>query len=420
MNLFLYLGLAFIFLVLNAIFNGAETGFVSLDIDYLRYRARSKKAIRERRLMQIAKSPEKFLALTLIGINSCMVISTSLFTAVFKEHIPGYIELGTFFVSLFIFLCCEFLPKMAFNDRPLKLCLGFLPLFRLAEKIFYVPVVVITFFTRLVMSKLGIGNKEEGERISRDELLILLSYGVNSGTIHEESTEMAKGIIGMKETHVSEIMIPRLNLIALEENTPVEKARKIVIESGYSRIPIYREDIDQIVGILYFKDLFLRLKEGDNLKSILTKPLFVPEMKPAFELFQEMQKKSVQVAVILDEFGSTSGIVTLEDLLEEVFGEIHDEFDKPETELKYNDDGTISVRADMNVSDFNEETEFNLTAIDGVTTLNGLILANLGRIPTTGENFSLNNCKMKIIESDERKIGLIKILNIGKKNETAN
>jgi putative hemolysin len=411
MGYLFYILLVALFLSLNAVFNGAETGLVTLDIDYLKFKIRTKSnPSKENRLLKIARSPENYLAVTLLGINSCLVISTSLLTVLLEELGPRALQIGTLVDSIFIFFACEFLPKLIFSDRPLKFCLKFLPILVIAEFIFYLPVKIVTFLTRKVMALLNLPTDKIEGRLSREELLILLTYGLNSGTLEESSSEMAKGIIELRETYVKEIMIPRPQVLALEISTPIDLARKTVIQSGFSRVPVYEKEIDRIVGILYFKDLFLK---GDKIKSlgeIMLKPLFVPEMKPAIELFREMREKASQVAIVVDEYSSVCGIVTFEDLVEEVVGEIHDEFDKPRNKIKFNDDGSITVRGDVPLFELNEVEEFNFTSIKGVATINGLIQAYLGKIPCAGESFLLDGFRMRIIASDERKIEWIKIL----------
>lgn len=410
MSIFLYISIGLIFLSANAIFNGSETGFVSLDKNYLRYRARAKTATRERRLLKIASSPENFLALTLIGTNSCLVIATSIFTAVFKTFGQPYLQIGTLLISVFIFVFCEFVPKMLFNGRPLRMCVRFLPLYVISEYVFYIPVRIVAYFTHKIMDIAGINRQYKSGKISLSELMILLGHGAASGIIRADTTEMARGIIELKDRNVSEIMIPRMAIVAIEENTSLEEARKIVLKSGFSRIPIYSSEIDHIVGILYFKDLFLRSDGAKSISELMTRPLFIPEMKVASELFKEMKAKKIQVSIVLDEFGSVSGLVTFEDLIEEVVGEIHDEFDKTEESVKQLDDGSIIVPAMMSINDFNDENlDFKFPELDGVNTVNGFIVAKLGRIPKKGETFNHNGYKVEIIESSDRIIETIKI-----------
>ncbi|NLF96774.1 MAG: HlyC/CorC family transporter [Candidatus Riflebacteria bacterium] len=404
-----YLCLTMVFLALNAVFNGAETGLVSLDTDYLRYKSRGlPDTSREKRLLKLAQSPDHYLGLTLIGINSCLVIATSLATALMESLAPSLLEAGTVLLSIFIFLFCEFLPKMAFNSRPLVYCLKYLKLLLVAEVLFKLPINAVSSLTRFTMRLFRVPAKTE-TGLSREELLILLSHGASTGTIAHHSNRMAQGIIGLRNTIAREVMIPRINMLALDINTPPELAQVTVIRSGFSRVPVFREHVDKIIGVLYFKDLFLKDGGVRHLEEIISKPLFVPETKLASELFKEMRRCNSQMAVLLDEFASVSGIVTFEDLVEQVVGEIHDEFDKPRTELKYNDDGSINVRGDMHIDRLNDEAGLELSPVCGETTVNGLILAFLGKIPEAGETFIIDGVKMRIIESSQRKVEWLRI-----------
>ena len=409
MDHLIFIGLAICFLVLNAVFNGAETGLVALDVDYLRSRAsKTLKGSKENRLLSLARHPERYLAVTLIAINSTFVVGTSLFTTVVEELSPNLIELLSIALSVVMFVFCQFLPKMAFNHRPLKACLKFLPLLQIADKLFRIPVKIVTRVTRFVLRVFGI--KNDDILLSRDELLILLSHGVSSGTIHKDSNRMAAGIIGLRETIAREIMIPRTQVLAFDVDTPVEEIKKQVLSSGFSRVPIFEGEIDRVVGMLYFKDLFLKDLTSISVREMISEPMFVPETKSAFELFREMRLNSVQIAVVVDEFASMSGIVAFEDLIEEVVGEIHDEFDKPKDDLKFNDDGSITFAGDLNISELNERAGFSFSCIDNVNTMNGLVLSVLGRIPGKGETFLIDGVRFKIIASDQRKVEWLKII----------
>ncbi len=232
---------------------------------------------------------------------------------------------------------------------------------------------------------------------------------MNSGTLEENSSEMARGIIELRDIACKEIMIPRTRVLALEVKTPLDKARKIVIESGFSRVPVYDEEIDKVVGVLYFKDLFLKGNGIKSLADIMLEPLIVPETKPAIELFRAMREKAVQAAIVVDEYATLSGIVTFEDLIEEIVGEIHDEYDKPNTAIKNNDDGSVTVRGDLHLLDLNEMDGFLFASQSGASTINGLIQEITGRIPLSGESLEISGFTLKIVKSDERKVEWIKI-----------
>jgi CBS domain containing-hemolysin-like protein len=402
-------GLTLVALALVALFAGAETGLVSLDVQTLRQRVKGGGRPAERQLLEFARNPERFLALTLIGINMSLVVATSLFSELVAGFEPVVTSLATSGLSVFIFVVCELLPKTAFASRPLELSVRFLPLFRLFDRLLALPIQVVAGLTRWFMDTLKIGGEKRKRTISREELLILLSAGAASGAIRERPHRMARGIIGLKQRSVCEIMKPRVALVALEVSTSLAQARKVFAETGYSRIPVYEGNVDHVVGVVYFKDLYLKASEGTSLRDLLSRPEIVPEMGNAFELFQRMRRHNFQAAVVLDEFGSTTGFITLEDLLEEVVGEIEDELDDSPAELKVQADGTVLARTEVNLARFCEETGIELTETENINTLNGFILARLGRIPQAGECLLLEGHRFEILQADMKRTILVKV-----------
>lgn len=400
--------MAFFFLLV-AIFAGAETGLVCLDIQHLKHLAQQETNHRERALLKIAKQPERFLALTLIGINMSIVISTSLGTDLFEKYGPFWVSVETMAVSLFLFFACEVLPKMAFSANPLGLSLRILKIIEFSDRVLSIPIAIVTTLTRSIIGIMGLRGEKTKRKISRAELLILLSMGNASGVLTDRPHRMAKGIIGLKETRICEIMIPRVKMVALDSSSTVENTRKIFIESGFSRIPVYEGNSDQIIGIVYFKDFFLQAADKKNLRDYLKPTVFVPEVKNAYELFREMLTRKFQTAVVLDEFGATAGFITLEDLIEEVVGEIHDELDEPTARIKFHGDGTVTVKADLNFATLEEEAGISFEKPEGVTTLNGLILEHLGRIPSTGEILTIDGIRLEISQADQKKVIMARV-----------
>ncbi|MBF0545845.1 MAG: HlyC/CorC family transporter [Candidatus Riflebacteria bacterium] len=399
-----------IFLFLIYFFAGIETGVVSLDQNVLLHRASLPDRKGEKSLLKFSKQPERFLALTLIGLSMSLVIATSITTDLLEKIGPIAVTIGSAIESLLIFFVCELLPKMAFAAKPIEMSLKFIRLLEFFDKILYVPIRVLNYITHALLSKFHLEGDFKKKALSREELLILLSFGASSGTIRERHHRMARGIIGLKETRVCEIMIPRVKVIALEASASINTARSLVKECGFSRVPVFEGNIDQIVGVIYFKDLFLEMEKLVSLKQITKKPLFVPESKNALELFKEMRIKNTQTAVVLDEYGATGGFVTLEDLLEEVVGEIRDELDESTTSWKRNLDGSIIIKADINLANLARDTGIDFTAEEHVSTLNGLILQRLGRIPTKGECLLIDTKKMEVLASDQRKVQIVKVL----------
>ena len=258
--------------------------------------------------------------------------------------------------------------------------------------------------------------REEGDESDDDsELQAFLDVGEEEGIIEESEGEMIQSIIRFSDRTVAEVMTPRTNIVSVEANASLEQVRDLMIESKYSRLPIYRDQIDNIEGVIYVRDL-LKYWQSDeiNLKAIeIARPTyFVPETKPIDELLPEMQKAKTPMAIVIDEYGGLAGLVTIEDLIEEIVGEIEDE-DEPEpheTEVDIVDKGNdVSiVRGQVEVGKIERRYEVEL-ADDDFTTVAGLVINQLGHLPLVGEWINFKGLKFEVIEADERRVSRVKI-----------
>ncbi|MBF0409205.1 MAG: HlyC/CorC family transporter [Candidatus Riflebacteria bacterium] len=408
MFLVISLFLITLFFFLTYFFSGIETGIVSLDRDFLAHKSSLSDDSPEKSLLKYARQPNRFLALTLIGINASNTIAASIATNLFDSISPIAVTIGSVFLSVFVFYACELLPKLAFAKSPLDMSLKYVKLLDFFDKLLYIPVTIVSGITRFLVKQFMLPGDNKDKSLTREELAILLAFGASSGVIREKHHRMAKGIIGLKDTHVCEIMIPRVNMSAINVDAPIDEAIEQVRESGYSRLPVFDNNIDQIVGVVYFKDLLFR--EGESMKQIMKLPMFVPESKNAYELFKDMRTNNNQTAVVLDEYGSTAGFLTLEDLLEEVFGEIHDEHDENTTLSRVKADGSIVVKAEMEIEHLTAETGIDFKCENHVSTLNGFIIYKLGRIPEKGECLIIDSRKFEILAADPNKVQVVKIV----------
>jgi CBS domain containing-hemolysin-like protein len=409
MEILISFGLIGFFLILTAVFAGAETGFVCLDVERLRVLARKPEAGPENELLKIALAPERFLALTLIGINMSIVVATSLSTNLLEKHGAWCTACGTAILSFVIFLFCEVVPKIAFTSNPLSYSLKVLPIIRMANRLFLVPISLLSRLTRKVMEWAGIRTDRGRRKISREELLILLHKGATAGIISDKPHRMARGIINLKDTKVSEVMVPRTGIEALDIAWPMPRIKKVLAESGYSRLPVFEGSIDHIVGMVYFKDVLLHGFDQQEVRKVMGPVMFVPEVKSAYRLFRDMLTRQFQAAVVLDEFGAPSGFVTLEDLIEEVVGEIHDELDEPVAGIKVHADGSMTVRGAIDLNALEEQAGITFQGFEDAATLNGAIMAALGRIPVSGECLQVFGWSMTVIQADQRKVILVRI-----------
>jgi magnesium and cobalt transporter len=238
------------------------------------------------------------------------------------------------------------------------------------------------------------------------ELKEVIDEGEERGLIDEDEGEMIEGIFDLKQTVAREIMIPRTHLVCLPEDADKEQVLRTIIESGYSRIPVFGRNVDQILGILYAKDLlplWLRNEDEFGLCDICREPFFVPETKRIKDLLNELRTRKSHLAVIVDEYGGTSGIVTIEDIIEEIIGEISDEHDVEEVLFVPQDDGAVLVSARVGVDDFEERFGVSLPR-GGYDTLGGFIIHAMGKVPTKGEEMVHGGLSMKIAGGDEKRI----------------
>ena len=238
------------------------------------------------------------------------------------------------------------------------------------------------------------------------QILDAVSEGEKHGAVDEEEKEMIESVIELTDTHVEEIMTPRTDVVGIPIDTDYEAVLSTIRKKGHSRIPVYEGTIDTILGVLYAKDLLQRTSsEAFSLSSIMRKVLFIPERKMVRELLREFQSKKVHIAVVLDEYGGTAGLVTIEDILEELVGEIHDEFDETTPiELVRIDERTVEVDARMRVDELNDELDIALPEDEDYETIGGFICSRMGKIPKVGEQTEHNGMAIRVIGAEPRRV----------------
>jgi putative hemolysin len=248
--------------------------------------------------------------------------------------------------------------------------------------------------------------------LSEDGLRYLINVGEGEGVIEEEEKQMIASIFQLGETIVREIMVPRLDVVALDVDTPISDALDLIIKKGHSRIPVYEESIDHIIGFLYAKDLLRCFREGQvnpPLRQLLRKASFVPESKKLDELFHDMQIRRVHAAIVVDEYGGTAGLVTIEDLLEEIVGEIQDEYDSEKPNYQQLAPTTYLFNARIDLETVSELVAVDLTEENDVDTLGGFIYNQLGRVPEQGETVEYAGRHFTVLSVDARRIGQVRV-----------
>ena len=263
------------------------------------------------------------------------------------------------------------------------------------------------------LAGVGESTPQEEHEEKQEEFITGLEQHRTEGALDEEEQEMIENVLELSSSTAIEIMTPRTDIVAVEVNSDLKKVLDTIEEAGHTRMPIYEDNIDNIVGLVYAKDLLSEIGKNPadfKLRDKIRKAYFVPETKPLRNLLHEFQNQKLHIAVVLDEYGGTAGIVTLEDILEELVGEITDEYEETPTQpAKRLDENTIEADARTSVDDLNDEFELDLPEEDDYETIGGFVFSRLGYIPKTGETFEYKNIKFEITSAEPRKIKRIKI-----------
>lgn len=389
-------------LVLSAFFSGTETAFVSVSL--LEVQVWLKRKISGARLIHFFSArPDRYLITTLIGTNVAVVTFTSFSTYYLQPYLNDFVIL--LFNSLFLLVIGEIIPKTVFRETARKILKYLAPPLLLFRWLFY-PLTVLLSFVISVIMKIS-GQKEERltTYFSKKDLEILLRESERVGTIDPGEGRIISRIFRLSKCRVKEVLVPRTEMVTLHGSTDIQKVREIFAESGLSRIPVIGETMDEIVGVVYAKDLLSKPKQ---LQEILREVYFVPQTVLCSELLNKMRAKHTTFAIALDEFGGTAGLVTLEDIVEELFGEINDEFDVKITRIKKVSENEWIVSGRTEIDFINDRMDWHLPK-GNYETVSGMILKYLGRIPAEGEEIKIRDYHLTVLRADRKRIRFMKI-----------
>lgn len=279
------------------------------------------------------------------------------------------------------------------------------------SRVFSPFIALLNGAANLLLRALGLRAPTELERVHRpEEIEMLLTQSYQHGLLREEPVEMIRGVFDLSETTAAEVMTPRTEMVAVPAGATVEEAADIVLDAGHSRVPVYEGSLDRIVGVVRARDVWRAQREGQESLAELVRPVpFVPDSKPIEGLLREMQEAQVHMAVVVDEFGGTAGIVTLEDLVEEIVGEIRDEHEEVSPEIEETAAGDILLDGTVAVSDLNARYGLNLPEED-YTTVAGYVMGILGRIARAGDEVGFAGGRLRVTAMDRRRIGRLALL----------
>ncbi len=395
-------------LFLSALFSSAETAFTHIDLLKVKYLVSTGNK-RAKTLEKLKNDPERTLTTILIGNNLVNISASSIATSLAIDFFGSKgIGVAVGVMTFLILVFGEITPKSYAIRKAESLALFVAPLFDFLSKIFYPINIAFNGISNLFLGK----NVKNTPTFTEDEIKTLIDVGEEEGTIAEDEKEMITSIFEFGDTRIKEVMIPRVDIVCAEAEETLKEVLNKAIKAGCSRLPVYKDTVDNIVGILYVKDLLKYLKDGNfnvSADKIKREAYFIPETKRADDLLREMQKKRVHMAIVISEYGGVMGLVTLEDLLEEIVGEIFDEYDVAEDELVRIDENTVIVDARLAIDELNEKMSLKLPN-ESFDTLAGFMMEYLDKVPEEGEEVEYKNYKFIIEKMDEKKISKVRII----------
>ena len=415
-----------VLVALNGVFVAAEIALVSIR------RSRVEQLVEEgrrgsHRVRALTSDPGRFLAVVQIGVTFIGFLAAAFagvqlsqpFAAVMVSwgldaNTAGALALitVTIAVSLFTIVFGELVPKTLALAHPEAFAMSLAVPVDLLGRLLHPLVVVLTRATSAIARLLGAEVSTE-QQISADELRLIVERGGEQGILEAEEEQMINAVIELGDRRIHEVMVPRVAIAGLPANATFEQAIDLVVEVGHSRIPVYHDSVDEIVGILYAKDLLPYLK-GDSppqpaLRKLLRPPVLVPESMTVDDLLHEFQRRKVHIAIVLDEYGGTAGLVTIEDLLEEIVGEIQDEYDveEPIVERLSEHEARVDGRADVDELLELFDLDLKLEDAEEYDTVGGLMYHRIGGVPSPGDTVDVDDLRLTVETTDGRRVGKV-------------
>lgn len=400
-----------VLLLFSAFFSASEMALVSASKARMQMIA-EKYAFMASWIEWICRERPKVISTILAGNNlvnvAASAVATAIATSIFRHH--GVIA-AVFLMSVLIILFGEVLPKCLAMAKGEALLPAAIPILRFCCICLAPFATFMDALSRLLSKATGIDFSLKSSYITRDEIGQAVKIGEASGALEESERQMIDGVIGFEDIRVSEIMVPRTQMHVLESDKTVNEALVYIEKVGDSRIPVFTETPDHIDGIVLVKDLICAFYQGQKdmpISDVMRQPLFVPETMYVPQLFKIMKKKRMHMALVIDEYGGTAGLVTMEDLLEEIVGEIQDEYDKEETPIVRQPDGSYKVQGSASLEEVNDALKSNFENED-VDSLGGFLLDQFGNFPVKGQSIRLEGWIFTISDMGEHRINEVLI-----------
>lgn len=405
-----------VLIFLSALFSSAETAFLSTN----KIRLRNLQEEGEKKadlVLFMLDNQNKLISALLVGNNIVNIGSSALATKMATEAFGNAgVGIATGIMTLLVLVFGEVIPKNLAAAHAETWAMFIAPFIRLVSFVLTPVVFLLTKLSDFVVH-FSKSDDEEDPTITEDEFKILVNVGQEEGVLDESESEMINSIFEFDETVVKAIMVPRIDIVAVDVEDSINEALRIIVDGGHSRIPAYEESIDNIVGILYAKDIFAHLDadfDTMKVKELLRPAYYIPETKKVSDLLNELRLKKVHMAIILDEYGGTNGLVTIEDLIEEIIGDIQDEYDVEDDLIVMHGEDHLVADARAPIGDvedaFDVELDEKILEDSEADTIGGLAFEHLGGIPAVGDEVTVGRFLIRIVDVSGRRISKVEIL----------
>jgi len=410
-----------VMMIFSAFFSGSESAYFFLKPPDIRHlKERRAKSHRARMALQLLEKPKRLLLSILIG-NTLVNVAAATIAALFTSRLirESVLSAGTgavievVVVTLVLLIFSEVSPKVFAVKGALRFAERMAFPLRLAVTLLFPITILFEWLTRAVTFLFGV--KQEVPFVNPEELKTLFEVGEEKGALDKYEKEMINSIFEFRDTTVREVMIPRMDMVCADVKNTIPEVLALIKDKGFSRIPVYQDTVDNIVGILFVKDLLPYMrgrKTAPPLTDLLRKAYFVPESKLLDELLKEFKKEHNHMAIVVDEYGGTAGLVSLEDVLEEIVGEIRDEFDREKPLVRKLDGGSWLIDAKIDIEDLNHEIGLSFPAEEDFESLGGFIFSLVGHIPSEKEEVTYQDVRMTVEKVQGRRIKQVRLQRI--------
>lgn len=399
-NNWILLLVAFIF---SAFFSGVETALISARRIQVEIWKKKKKA-GSKQALHTLRHPETYLVTTLVGNNIAMVTTSSLMALYLEPYFSGIVI--TLITATILLIAGEILPKSFARDKASSMLLWSSNILHVIYILLYPFIYCITGFSQFLLKMMGIPKQDLKSFFSRKDMELLIHESDIERVVGQEEKQIISRMVLKGNLKVKDIMIPRTEIIGMSISESVKDAVQLFEKSGISRLVLFGDDLDEVVGMIHAKDILLQ--EPESLVAIQREILFVPETLNIGECLEELRSKEIRMAIVVDEYGGTAGLVTLEDIIEEYLGDILDEFDNENQLIRNRTENNVEIHARIEIGEFNEFLSLNIPQGD-YQTLGGYILDRLGKIPRTGETFQFPFGVIKVVSATKKRINWIQI-----------